>query len=134
MGLARAAACLASVPPPLPGSWIFCPVHLSSRTRPRAEPRVRPLPFPAAPPPRYWTHILSLDRGAGLGTLSHSGLGADPGSAAEAAGNCGGEGHRGGDPGFNWVDLGELVGVEGFLEEEPRACPTHAPTRISCLL
>lgn len=32
------------------------------------------------------------------------------------------------------MGLGELVGVEGFLEEGPRACPTHAPALSSCLL
>lgn len=67
--------------------------------------------------------------------MSHSGLGSDPGSAAEAAGNGGGEGHSGGDPGCERVGLRELgVVVEGFLEEGPRACPTHAPALSSCLL
>lgn len=53
-----------------------------------------------------------------------------------AAGGCGGEGDRRGIRDVSWVDLQELVGVEGFLEEGPRACPTLAPAQSlsSCLL
>lgn len=135
-GAGSTGARLEFVPPPSLGPRTASPMLFAiphpATCRATSQSHFPSLTPPA--PPTDWTHILSLAMRAGQGAVSHSGLGSDPRSAAEAARGCGGEGDLEGIGDVSWVALWEWVGAECFLEEGPRACPTGAPGLSSCLL